>query len=163
MQESSLRNQNNKAESFAGLLPAPRWVGRSNAENLAYDYFKGTQASGGKDAWSMEHSTTFIKLRNGLAQGTVKDEQIGPAIESGKLNPKMAKYLYDTVHKPNLQVWTERLNSPEQVWNIWNAATPAEKRTLYPSVVKKISEQTSGDEQQRYFEQLTDWDSHHPQ
>lgn len=163
MQETALRNQNSKMESIAGILPAPRWVGRSNAENLAFDYFKGTQASGGQDEWSLEHKTSFIKLRNQVAQGKVSDEQIGQAIADGKINPKMVKYLYQTVNKPNLQTWTEKLTSPQQVWNVWNAATPTEKQTLFPSVIKKMASETSGDEQQKYLGELQDWADKHPQ
>jgi hypothetical protein len=163
MQESSLRNQNNKAESFACILPTPRWAGRSAAENLAFDYFKGTQASAGQDEWSLEHKTSFIQLRNQVAQGKVTDEQIGQAIESGKLNPRLVKYLYQTVNKPNLQTWTERLTSPQQVWNVWSAATNAEKQTLFPSVVKKMASETSGDEQQGYLKELQYWADMHPQ
>lgn len=157
LQESRLRNQKSTWESFAGVLPAPRWATRSNAENLANTYYEGAQGTGAKSDWEMEHQRTMIDLRNQFASGKLKSEDISKAIASGKLSPKSVRYITTPAVKSNLQNWTQHLTDPTQAWNVWEASTPEEKKLLLPTMVKKVSTQFTGEEQQSKFRKLQDY------
>lgn len=157
LQESQLRGQSGKIEPFAGILPAPRWAGRTNAENLAFQYFGQTQATDANDPQSLERKQDFVNLRNKVTQGTVTDDQIQDAIDKGKLNPKMVKYLYESKSDPQIVTWTKNLRSPAHVWNVWQAASPEEKKILLPTIIEKMSNLSSGEEQEKYITQLEEF------
>lgn len=158
LQESKLRNQKSNWESFAGVLPAPRWATRSNAENLANTYYEGTMGSGAKSEWEMEHQRTLIDLRNRFRAGDLKQDEIQKAVAAGKLSPRSIKYIVapaDT--QSNLERWTSRLTDPTQAWNVWEASTPEEKKLLLPTMIKKVSTQFTGEEQQQKFKEIQDY------
>lgn len=161
LQESKLRNQKSNWESFAGVLPAPRWVGRSEAENLANTYYQGTKGSGAMDEWQVEHQATFINLRNQFAAGKLTSDDLTKAIRDGKLSAKSVRYIMAPQTKTQLQTWTEHLSDPAQVWNVWDKATPEEKKALFPTVIKKVATQLSGDEQREKFQELQDYMNKH--
>lgn len=157
LQEAQLRGQSSKAESFMGILPAPRWAGRTAAENLAYGYFEKTQGSDANDAASLEKKKDFIDLRNKVKSGTITDDQVQEALDKGKLNPKMIKYLYESKSDPQIINWTKNLRSSSHVMNVWNAATPEEKKILLPTVMNKIVSLDSGPEQEQRLQELEDY------
>jgi hypothetical protein len=148
LQESKLRNQSSNWESFAGILPAPRWVGRTSAENLAYSYYLNTKATGGQSPAMLDRQRQFVELRNKVASGQVTPDQIQAAVEAGKIQPGAIKHLYDSLSKPQLLTWVNEVRDPEQLWNIWKVASPEEKKTLLPVVVSRISKELSGKEQE---------------
>lgn len=159
LSEAKLRGQTSKAESFMGILPAPRWAGRTPAENLAYTYFEGTKGDGPQSPYMLERSRTFVELRNKVTAGTIKDSDIQDAIDSGKMNPKAAKYLYETKdsYKPQIQKWAEQLRDPSQVVNIWRAGNDEEKNALLPLVYKRVGANFTGQEQIDMFKELQDY------
>lgn len=165
-QEARLRGKSGAdIGSFAGILPAPRWAGRSAAENLAYNYYEGAQAQSPTDEGTLEKKAAFIDLRNKVSRGELTDDDIQKALDSGKLQPKMVKYLYDTKTDPDTgkpivpQVvnWVKPLRSEQQVWNVWKAATPEEKKILLPTVIEKMATLSSGEQQDKYFKELEDF------
>lgn len=154
--ENNLRGDSKFIQSFMGIQPAPQWAGRSKAENLASTYFNGTQGAS-MDERTWENKKSFLQLRNQYAAGKLTDEQLGQAIQSGKLNPRMVKYLYDTHQQPNIVKWTARLQSADETWKVWQAASPQEKKQLYITVLNKIAKSNMDEEQQRRMQELSDF------
>jgi len=155
-QESQLRNQTGKIEPFAGILPAPRWVGRTRAENLAFDYFN-QKGSSSDSAAQLERKRTFVELRNKVADGTITPDMVQSAMDAGKLSPESVGYLYQTLNKPQIVNWTEHLYDPDKVWNVWKTATTEEKKVLLPTVESKITKELSGKEQEDKLQELNDF------
>lgn len=56
----------------------------------------------------------------------------------------------------------ESLKSPAHVMKVWDAATPEEKKVLLSTVIKKVSSQTAGEEEQHFLEQLQEYVDKHP-
>lgn len=152
--ESKLRGGGSLLGSAMGIIPAPRWVGRSSAENLANHYFEGDQGNGPQSAQRLEKKADFIDLRNRVAQGKVTDDQIQEALDSGKLQPKMVQYLYRTRNEPQIVTWTKELKDGSQVWNVWQAASPEEKKILLPTVIEKVINLDSGKQQEDKLQEL---------
>lgn len=153
--ESKLRNQSSSAEAFMGILPAPRWVGRTTAENLAAGYAQGHQGSGPQDPVELEKRRSFIQARNDFAQGKITMDDVQDAIDKGKLAPNVAKYMLQSVHTPQIVNWVKKGNLNEtEVWNVWNASNDAEKKLLWPTVFRKVAKQTSGEEQEKKLDEL---------
>lgn len=155
--EANLRGQKSSWEGAAGILPAPRWVGRTTAENLAFDYFHSDKAPGAQDAQTLEKKKDFILLRNKVASGEVTTDQVQEAVDKGKLQPKMVKYLYDTVHEPQIVTWTKQLTSEAQTWNVWKAASPEERKLILPTVIQKEVSMNGGEEQQQKLQELEEF------
>jgi hypothetical protein len=162
LQESQLRNQSSKWEPFAGILPAPRWVGRTSAENLAYEYYTDTKASGGQSPAMLDRQRQFVELRNKVASGQVTPDQIQEAVNSGKLLPGAVKHLYDSMSTPQILTWSKQVRDPEQLWNVWHVATPEEKKILFPTVLSRISKETTGQEQEDKLNDLQKFISTNP-
>ena len=60
------------------------------------------------------------------------------------------------------EAWTESLKSPAHVMKVWDATSPEEKKVLLSTVIKKVSSQTAGEEQQHLLEQLLEYVDNHP-
>lgn len=157
LSEARLRNQTSTVESFSGILPAPRWVGRTPAENLAYTYFSNHKDAGAEDPTQLEKKRVFIELRNKVAQGQVSSDDIQQAIDSGKLSPTSVGYLYKTLNKPQIVNWTENLYNPNEVWNVWQRANTEEKKVLLTTVMSRIIKETSGKEQEDKLNELQEF------
>lgn len=152
LQESTLRNQKSKWEPFAGVLPAPRWVGRTPAENLAYTYFQGTKASGGQSPAMLEKQKKFVELRNKVASGEISPDQVQTAIEKGQIQPAAVKHLYSSMNKPQIVTWANSIRDNEQLWNVWSVASPEEKKLLFPLVLKRTAKEPGEGQEQRLEE-----------
>jgi hypothetical protein len=168
--ESRFRGSGNSLGSVFGNMPAPQWVGRSDAENLAYRYFQGTKSSDPMDPVNVEKQKTFLELRNRVNQGTISDDDIQKAVDNGKLQPKMVQYLYQTKidsdtgkpTTPPIITWLKPLRSESEVWNVWEKATPEEKKTILPMMYEKLSNLASGTKLEEYENQLQDFADKNP-
>jgi hypothetical protein len=121
-----------------GYHPSPKWVGRTDAENLANQYFVNQEPQGPMDDATYERSQNLARIRSGLSTGEIKPSDLGQYMKDGTLSPGEARYLVRSHNQTGLQRWTAQLKEPSQVLNVWNVATPEERQELLPIMGKQI-------------------------
>lgn len=157
----------------AAILPAPKWVGESKAESLAYNLYKGHLSKGPNDQEAFDKLQAYHQLATGFAAGTISEKQLDQAFDSGKLNkeqyngiiqgdPKVqlngtTTYIQDGTLSP-LQRHAKRLGYNEFI-RVYDLATPQEKISLEDSLLSHWTtalKTTSGPDQEsinRQFEE----------
>jgi len=154
-QERALRGDTDwqaKIESASGILPAPKWAGQTEAEQLASKYFQTTQSKGPEDEVAFERKQQFVQLRNEFAKGNINEDKLEEALNKGYIKPHQLKYLFDTRNKSLLERYTPQLQF-SQVWKVWNAANDGEKEKLLPIVLKKVASEGPED-QEKYIDSI---------
>lgn len=133
-------------ESSVGFLPAPAWVGKTDAENLASKYYGMENPQGIKDEEEMDQKQTFVQLRQKALEGKITGDQLTKALNSSKLKPTQLKYLFRGQNESALEYHTKGLHSMDRKMNIYRVATPEEKQKLLPILERGLA--TVGPKQQ---------------
>lgn len=157
--ERQLRSSNQTTgslvESTMGILPAPKWVGQSSAEQTAYGYLIAHQSQGPEDPADFERKREFIDLRNKVVSGKYGAQELNDALAKGTIKPRQLRYMFETGTKTNLQRWVPQLTTV-QAFKVWDQASDAEKQQLLPILFKKAAGE--GIEQQKvYIQKIEDY------
>jgi len=145
--------------SVAGVLPAPKWVGRSDAEQLAGQYHSASMAQGGEEASVFDRHQKFVQLQSDLKNGKVTPDELSKRVNSGEIPVAFLEHIYDKASTPNLERWTQAL-SPTRAMEVFDRATPEEKQRLTPILMNKL-EKVDPQDLPAYAKKINDA-QHHP-
>jgi hypothetical protein len=147
------------ARSFVGILPAPKWAGRSAAENLAGEYHADSMAQGGEEGDVFDKHQKYVQLQSDVKNGKVTPEELSKRVNSGEIPVSFLDHIYDKQQTPNLERWTKTL-SPTRTMKVFDRATPEEKQRLIPILVEKM-DKLDPSEIPAYAQKINDA-QHHP-
>jgi hypothetical protein len=127
-----------KAQNFIGITPAPKSLDQTKAENLAREFVQRSIPAGGRTQEQADRQQLERDIAQSVRSKKPVGDQVREAIQQGKLTPRQAvETLRDSQLTP-LQRNFKRL-TVDQSFQVWNAATPAEKQELKPMLVKKAT------------------------
>jgi hypothetical protein len=143
-------------ESLFGILPAPKSLDRTDAEEMAAEYVSDQLPRGARANSEFERT----RLRNEIAQELrLKDPeaftQLKTALDSGDLSHRDMHLIRSKVRWSWLQSMVQRINLRKAL-RVYDAATPEEKEQLKPVLLKKRGELFSipEDERNEYIKRL---------
>ena len=122
---------------FWGILPAPKWVDRSSAEQLASKYVAGMIPRGARTQAEADRG----KLRSSLLRDFQQQkegtrEKLQAAIRDGRLHESDATAITRDMKLTYLQRLVERIGLVDAL-NVWDKASDAEKNEIRQTVLKK--------------------------
>lgn len=136
-----LRSGASPLQSFmsgaSGITPAPKWVGQSRAEELAYDLAVRRMPQGPRTTREFEHQQTFTKFRNDMVTGKLKDSDLQSALTSGKLSTDDVERMLEETQMSPLERHVSRLPLHEAL-QVFDKATPSERARLRAILVDKV-------------------------
>lgn len=138
--------------SLFGVLPAPKWAGRSSAENLAAQYHEQSMAQGGEEGEIYDKQQKFVQLQADIKNGSVSPEELSKRVNSGEIPTGFLDHIYDKENTSNLERWTKAL-SPQRAMKVFDRATPEEKERLTPILIEKM-DKLDPSEVQAYADKL---------
>lgn len=126
-----------KAQAYIGgelgIAPAPRYLGETKAEELAYELSTRHIASGPRTQREFDSYQTLRKLRSQFDAGRVSEDQLADALDKGKLTPNQFNDILGDKDNgiSSLQRHTKNLvQHPEEFLRVYQLATPEEKIQL---------------------------------
>lgn len=117
--------------SGAAVLPAPKWVGQSKAEQTAFELFKTKLGQGPNDPLRADTVKRYHELASGYAAGRYTSADLNNARLNSEITFKQYEGIIDQKEGQlsPLERHVKQLN-PDEVLKVWNVATPDEKRVL---------------------------------
>lgn len=144
-----------------GLLPAPKSAGRSEAEQLAYEYHAASMAQGGEEGDTYDTHVQSQKIQALMANGKLNKTELADMVRQGKVPIGLIDHFYSKQEVPNLERWTKSL-SANRAMEVFERGTPAERQRLMPILLEKL-DNLDPSLQKAYGEQLKKYlPSHHP-
>jgi protein-tyrosine-phosphatase len=119
-----------------GFQSAPSYVQNSDALNAAREYGRDNRPPGTKTKDQAEHLKAFDAVVQMYRNRAVDRDQIQRYVKEGKLTPASASKAAMESRQPQILLASRSL-SVEQLLNVYEKATPDEKRVLYPMVARK--------------------------
>lgn len=123
--------------AFFGITPSPKYIGKTEADNLAFEYYKSTLPSGPFTPEHMEHQRAVHKYRSGYISGKINEDQLGQAIDEGKIKPRDMDNIMDRGKTTPLEFHTKSITDPGQALRVWKLSNPEEKSRLYQTMLQK--------------------------
>lgn len=146
--------------SYFGVNPAPKWAGRSRAENLAGVYHAQSMAQGGEAGDVFDKNQKFAQIQADITNGKISSDELTKRVQSGEIPVGLIDHLFSKQQTPNLERWTKGLNSPQRAMEVFDLATPQEKERLMPIMVNYL-DKLDPSQMQAYADKLTAA-QHHP-
>lgn len=117
--------------SGAAVLPAPKWIGNSKAESLAFELFKTTLAKGPGDPITHDMTRRYHELASGFEAQRYTVSDITKAFKAGEITAKQYEGILDEGDGKlsPLERHVKQLQ-PHQLLRVWDVASPDEKRVL---------------------------------
>ena len=165
-QESQARGQGvvgSLLASAAGILPAPKDAGRSDAENLANTYFAKLQASGGVAQDLYDKKQSYAKYAIKIKNGEMSGDDIRKGIKDGKIPRDIMEHVYRQKTTAPLERWTNAIKSPADAMNIYQAGTTKERRQLLQIMMKRAETIDSPQERTAYIKGIREGLQSEPQ
>jgi hypothetical protein len=125
-------------QSIFGILPAPKWAGRSAAENLAEQYYADDRAQGGEAGDLYDQHQKYVQLQAEIRNGTVTPDELQKRVDSGEIPGDFIDHAYGKEQTPNLERWVTNIRSPQRAMEVWDKATPEERERLGDIMAKKM-------------------------
>ena len=124
--------------SSAAILPAPKWVGQSKAELLAFELFKTKMGQGPNDQLRTESVRKYHELASGYAANKYSSADITAAFKSGQITAKQFDGILaeDDGKLSPLQRHVKQLE-PHEFLRVWDAADKGEKILLRDDFLKR--------------------------
>jgi hypothetical protein len=138
-----------------GIIPAPRSVGQSPAEQLAYEYAIGKMPGGSKTTAEFQHQEKVRTLEAQLSSKNITQQDVVNEYKKGNIAADDVDNILDNVYSPPLERHFKRLD-PERAIEVYNKANPSERERLkdmmydkwdgvqdkyQPDVEKRLNEQ----------------------
>jgi hypothetical protein len=140
--------------SMTGVNPAPKDIGRTDAENLANRYFADSQRSGGTPTDDFDRRQDYQAAVAKFRNGSMSKEEVMQKIKTGKLPFSILNHIYDH-GTPMVVRWTKAEGvSPEQAMHVFLAGNAAERKELVPVLLKKVSRITDLEGRQNYIDSI---------
>lgn len=136
------QNPGKAAESFLGVVPAPRATIRTNAENLMRRYLDEDAPPGTRTAEEAAHGRAVAEWRSKLSNGEAKRGDLAKAVQSGDLTQREALTLLQQQHTPALVGESAHLNL-YQLLRVYDVASDKEKTLLKPVLTRKANNPAS--------------------
>jgi hypothetical protein len=142
-----------KAESFFGLIPAPKGVTQTKAEALLDEYTRKHM-----DRGPITREEALKKRTKGEIRGLLQRQEVDEtreAIAKSGLQPEEVRNLIRNAKKPALVTRFLPL-TPFEAMQVWRIATTNERDTLYPVLVRKLanSKTISIEDKKRYLNEM---------
>ncbi len=120
-----------------GIMPAPASMNMTKAEKLASELVQGRMPQGTKTKEQFEKGQLIAHLTS-LARRDPRQaiQEINEAVQQRKISNIQARHIAQNARIAPVQVAFKRL-SLEEAQRVWEAATPEEKRLLYPLMIRK--------------------------
>lgn len=117
--------------STAAILPAPKWVGQSKAELLAFELFKTKLKQGPNDAVKDESVRRYHELASGYAANRYTAKDVANAFKKGEITSKQLDGILDDEEGKlsPLERHVKQLE-PHELLRVWEVASPDEKKVL---------------------------------
>jgi hypothetical protein len=124
-----------QAESFFGITPAPRYIGRTDAENLMYDLLQKRGEGGAITQEKAEDRQFKRDFTDRLKQGRATREDYNKATKLGLFND--SRFL-ESMTMTGAERAFKQLTVPEAL-KVWNAMTPTEKNKFRVLLAQKLA------------------------
>jgi hypothetical protein len=124
-----------QAESFFGVVPAPKGITQTKAEELLDEFSKRHMGKG-----PITREEQLKKQAKAEIRDQFKKKQVGElrvAIEKSGLQPAEIKNVLQNSRKPALVMRFLSL-SPEEAMQVWRVADGIEMESLFPILLRKI-------------------------
>ena len=120
-----------------GIMPAPASMNMTKAEKLASELVQGRMPQGTKTQEQFEKGQLIAHLTS-LARRDPRQaiQEINEAVQQRKISSIQTRHIAQNARMAPVQVAFKRL-SLEEAQRVWEAATPEEKRLLYPLMIRK--------------------------
>jgi hypothetical protein len=120
-----------------GIMPAPASMNMTKAEKLASELVQGRMPQGSKTQEQFEKGQLIAHLTS-LARRDPRQaiQEINEAVQQRNISSIQAHHIAQNARMAPVQVAFKRL-SLEEAQRVWEAATPEEKRLLYPLMIRK--------------------------
>jgi hypothetical protein len=125
-----------QAEAFFGLIPAPKGVTQTKAEELLDEFSRRHMDRGPFTREEQLKRQTKADIRSKYQRG--ETDALRAAIEKSGLQPEEVRNLIRRASKPALVTRFLPL-TPSEAMQVWRIASAQERATLYPVLVRKLS------------------------
>lgn len=124
-------------KSAAGILPAPNWVGKTDAEQLAATYHAQNAPPAMRTKEEEVEAQAMNDLRTQYKQGKIGMDGLFKAVDQGKIG---ANKLDQIVSESEMSDLARNVTSLKdyQALEVYERATPAERKELYPILLDKM-------------------------
>src|SRR5581483_11554243 len=113
----SAESRLDSALSFVGVTPAPRYIGQTKAEKLAYELSERHREAGPRDANTFQKYRTAGQLRALYAAGKIDESQYNDIVDATQMTP--------------FERQVKSLKTPEEIMTVWREANPSERATMH--------------------------------
>lgn len=124
------------ASSMIGITPSPKYIGRSDAENLAYDLARRAMPAGPRDPIMAARSQAIKSLTSRYLRGDITPDDVFKEVDAGKITPDDADKVLDAKTQTPIERYTSRLPA-HQALKVWEKATHDERDRLMPEMLSK--------------------------
>jgi len=140
---STMQRQQEQGKGFdirpmLGLNPAPSYITRSEAMNLAADYSAKNRPIGTRTQQEADRSMARSALMGMIRNGDTS--KVNEFIKEKGLTEHDIEYVAEGLSTPRLLQMVKSLK-PDQAIHVYQVATPEEKQILYEAIVRKIQNQ----------------------
>jgi hypothetical protein len=122
-----------KLMAFAGMVPAPRWVGQSKAEETAARLHVATLPAGARTKAQATNYNEKMKLLHQVQAGSAGLPELQEAVKANKISPKDANLILKmkAQNTSQLEYHVKGLSATAAL-TVWDQATPEERQKLLP-------------------------------
>ncbi len=124
------------AESFVGLVPAPRSITQTSAEQRAHEAAVRLMPQGPRTREQFERSQLLGRYRNRLRSGDMSLSDLRQEVSAGRITGRDAEAIAQSSRRSPLQADFNRLPL-EDALAVWQLANAEERRNLRPLLVRK--------------------------
>jgi len=128
--------------SSAAILSAPKWVGRTKAQELAYNLYATKMTRGPNDPDVSARIQRYHQLASGYAANQFTEQDVKTAYDKGQITLKQYDgILNPTQHEGNLSPLarhTKQLN-PGEFIRVWDMASQDERSGLLEQFTSKYN------------------------
>lgn len=126
-----------RAASFVGVTPAPAYVNESKAVKLGYSLLDAQRGSGARSQQDADRADLKGQLISAARRGVDVSGKVDQAIQDGKLYDIDRKAIAKKATQPEIVSIVEHMG-PDAAMQVWNAATPEEKKDMSDEMRDKI-------------------------
>lgn len=115
--------------SELGVTPAPRYIGQTKAEKLAYELSNRHQSRGPHDEASTTQRENYVRIRNQYTQGKLSEQQLMEEFNKGTISASQYDKLGEEKDMPSLVRHVHALY-PREALSVWQNSNDQEKALI---------------------------------
>lgn len=119
-----------------GIVPAPRYIGQTKAEKLAYELSNRHQARGPHGEATTEQWANYGKIRNLYNQGKLSEQQLMQEFNKGTISASQYDKMGEEKNTPPIVRHVHSLY-PDEALSVWNYATDEEKLKIKDEMLRQ--------------------------